>query len=243
VLQAGLVAAVEGVGFEARVKAQRAASSVLLRVGGMSCTACAAGVEAALAAQPGVLDSTVDFLSGRAEVRSGGEGRPSHLVCGAGWHGLAAQRMLPAALGLPVALGLPAMLVWRAGQGAVEGGLVPQASCSSLAAARGSIDGYCPLQVRVAHGQLPPAAAARQAVATHRSCLAGLWNEPRAAAPCALPRAPRVLNPCSLSQVWFDPGETGPRSLIASLNAASYPAEPLVEGRDDGSAMRQREIQ
>lgn len=72
VLQAQLVAAVEDAGFEAAVSGQREASSTLLRVGGMSCTACAAGVEGVLQAQPGVVQAAVDFLSGRAEVGGGG---------------------------------------------------------------------------------------------------------------------------------------------------------------------------
>ncbi|GAB4822450.1 hypothetical protein N2152v2_009496 [Parachlorella kessleri] len=66
--EADLVAAVEGAGFDAKVKRQQAASSVALRVTGMSCTACSAGVEAVLTAQQGVLQASVDFLSGRAEV-------------------------------------------------------------------------------------------------------------------------------------------------------------------------------
>lgn len=45
------------------------------------------------------------------------------------------------------------------------------------------------------------------------------------------------------AQVWFDPGITGPRVLIRALDEAGYPAEPLVEGADDGSAMREREKQ
>ncbi len=64
-LQADLVAAVEGAGLDARVKRQQAASTVALRVSGMSC---AASVEAVLIAQQGVLQALVDFLSGRAEV-------------------------------------------------------------------------------------------------------------------------------------------------------------------------------
>ena len=66
------MAAVEGAGFEASLSGQREASSVVLRVGGMSCTACAAGVEAVLKGQAGVVEAAVDFLSGRAEVSGAG---------------------------------------------------------------------------------------------------------------------------------------------------------------------------
>lgn len=61
--------AVEDVGFDAELAGHREASSLLLRVGGMTCTACAAGVEAVLKAQQGVMEVAVDFLSGRTEVR------------------------------------------------------------------------------------------------------------------------------------------------------------------------------
>ena len=43
-------------------------------------------------------------------------------------------------------------------------------------------------------------------------------------------------------QVLFDPALVGPRALIHALDGAGYPAEPLLEGHDDGSAVRQREM-
>ena len=68
-----LLAAVERAGFSATVTSRGGppaggTDKVLLRVDGMTCAACAAGVEAALGAVPGVARAAVDALSGRAAV-------------------------------------------------------------------------------------------------------------------------------------------------------------------------------
>lgn len=53
-----------------------------LRVSGMTCGSCAAGVEAALRALPGVLDASVNPLTGLAEVRAGLLLQPLRGACG-----------------------------------------------------------------------------------------------------------------------------------------------------------------
>ncbi|KAK9840963.1 hypothetical protein WJX81_002856 [Elliptochloris bilobata] len=73
--EADLVAAVEATGFEARVLSAGAAPSgtaaldtAVLRVGGMTCAACAAAVERACLGVPGVASAAVNVLAARAEV-------------------------------------------------------------------------------------------------------------------------------------------------------------------------------
>ena len=71
--QGDLVAAVEATGFEARVLSAGAAPSssadtAVLRVGGMTCGACAGAVERACLGVPGVASAAVNALTGRAEV-------------------------------------------------------------------------------------------------------------------------------------------------------------------------------
>ena len=73
VTQADLVAAVEATGFDARVLSAGAAPSAsvataVLRVGGMTCGACAGAVERACLGVPGVARAAVSALAGRAEV-------------------------------------------------------------------------------------------------------------------------------------------------------------------------------
>ena len=66
--QEELVAAVEGVGFEAKLLGSGDASSLRLRVGGMTCASCSSAVEHALAAMPGVDAASVSLLTNTAEV-------------------------------------------------------------------------------------------------------------------------------------------------------------------------------
>lgn len=63
-----LVAAVEAAGFVATVMGQEEVNLAVLRISGMTCSSCAAGVEAALRALPGVLSASVNPLTGLAEV-------------------------------------------------------------------------------------------------------------------------------------------------------------------------------
>jgi Cu+-exporting ATPase len=66
--QEELVAAVEGVGFEAKLLGSGNASSLRLRLGGMTCASCSTAVEQALAAMPGVDAASVSLLTNTAEV-------------------------------------------------------------------------------------------------------------------------------------------------------------------------------
>jgi Cu+-exporting ATPase len=63
-----LVAAVDDLGFEARLISKAGLESCSLGVLGMTCSACSASVEQALCAVPGVSSASVSALAGRAEV-------------------------------------------------------------------------------------------------------------------------------------------------------------------------------
>lgn len=63
-----LVAAVEDLGFEARLVSKAGLECCSLGVLGMTCSACSSAVEAALTALPGVSSASVSALTGRAEV-------------------------------------------------------------------------------------------------------------------------------------------------------------------------------
>jgi Cu+-exporting ATPase len=63
-----LVAAVEDLGFEARLISKAGLETCSLGVLGMTCSACSSAVESALCAVPGVSSASVSALAGRAEV-------------------------------------------------------------------------------------------------------------------------------------------------------------------------------
>jgi Cu+-exporting ATPase len=80
-VEAQLLAAVEGCGFEAAVIGPVESRSQLLAVQGMTCASCSSAVEAALAAVPGVQSASVSLLRGVAEVEFDPEvAGPRHLV-------------------------------------------------------------------------------------------------------------------------------------------------------------------
>lgn len=66
--QDGLVSAVEGVGFEAKLLGSGDTSSLRLRIGGMTCSSCSTAIEHALRATPGVDAASVSLLTNTAEV-------------------------------------------------------------------------------------------------------------------------------------------------------------------------------
>jgi len=63
-----LAAAIDDLGFEARVISHAGLESCTLGVLGMTCSACSSAVEKALCAVPGVSSAAVSALSGRAQV-------------------------------------------------------------------------------------------------------------------------------------------------------------------------------
>lgn len=63
-----LAAAVEDIGFEAKLIGQAGLEVATLGVLGMTCSACGAAVERALSAVPGVVSASACVLAGRAEV-------------------------------------------------------------------------------------------------------------------------------------------------------------------------------
>ncbi len=67
-LEAQLVAAVQGCGFEAAVVQPAECRQQLLQVQGMTCSSCSSAVEAALRAVAGVQSAAVNLISGVAEV-------------------------------------------------------------------------------------------------------------------------------------------------------------------------------
>lgn len=79
--EADLIEAVESCGFEAKALEKQESNSLLLRIGGMTCSSCSSAVEAALRRAPGVVEAAVNLLAGTAEVRfDSGTTGPRHLI-------------------------------------------------------------------------------------------------------------------------------------------------------------------
>lgn len=76
-----LIKAVESSGFDARVLNKAASCVAVFQVSGMTCSACSSAVEAALRNHVGVVDASVNLLSGKAEVQfDPGTTGPRHLL-------------------------------------------------------------------------------------------------------------------------------------------------------------------
>jgi copper chaperone CopZ len=77
VVPEALVAKVEELGFDAELISTAGQEGAVLAVGGMTCSACVASVEAALRAVPGVSGADVSLVTGKAQVG----GRTQQCVC------------------------------------------------------------------------------------------------------------------------------------------------------------------
>ena len=60
--------AVENVGFEAKLLGSGDASSLRLKIGGMTCATCSSAIERALCDTPGVALASVSLITNSAEV-------------------------------------------------------------------------------------------------------------------------------------------------------------------------------
>ena len=106
----------------------------LLRVGGMTCSACSGAVEAALRKLPGVQTAVVSLITGVAEVRYDPDATgPRHLIAAVEAAGFDAEPLSQQQLGeRGRAGGVPGLAgVWRA-QGAGPAGLLDRTEPCAL---------------------------------------------------------------------------------------------------------------
>jgi len=252
-----LVAAVEAAGFRASVGECLPVAAVTfevvrLAVAGMTCAACAAAVEAALAAVPGVVSASVSSQLNTAEVHvsgggnGGGVGRPP-----SAWPAAPGGRTSPArTTARPVDDRLTttrARPASRAGSAGLEAGLGGGGGGGGTGASGVLVPDEALLAAVTRAGFTasitsrggPPAGGTEKAVLridgmTCAACAAAVE-----AALGAVPGVARAAVDALAGRaaVTFDPDRTGPRDLLAAVEGAGFGAAVLADrGERSGGA-------